>query len=81
VLCGTEFTLILVSGNHHFLVLVDAFSVRVVLTTTSRMTINALSDHGFPRILVSDNGPQFTSSEFEDYLFQNNIVHYHTTHP
>jgi len=44
------------------------------------MTVNVLSDifatHGFPRILVSDNGPQFTSSEFEDYLFQNNIVQY-----
>jgi len=71
-------------NNHHFLVLVDAFSkwseVRVVLTTTTKMTVNVLSDifttHGFPRILVSDNRPQFTSSELEDYLFQNNIVHY-----
>ena len=70
--------------NHHFLVLVDAFSkwpeVKVVSTTTTRMTVNTLSDifatHGYPRILVSDNGPQFTSAEFADFLLQNNIVHY-----
>ena len=70
--------------NHHFLVLIDSFSkwpeVKVVSTTTTRMTVNVLSDifatHGFPRILVSDNGPQFTSAEFADFLHQNNIVHY-----
>jgi len=48
-----------------FLLLVDTFSkwpeVRVLLSTTSQKTIEVLSDifatHGFPNILVSDNGP------------------------
>ena len=67
-----------------FLVLVDAFSkwpeVKLVSSTTTRKTINVLSEifatHGFPRVLVSDNGPQFTSTEFEEFLQQNDIIHY-----
>ena len=35
--------------------------------------------HGFPAILVSDNGPQFTSSGFEDFLLENNITHLQVT--
>ena len=31
--------------------------------------------HGLPRILVSDNGPQFSSAEFKAFLAKNNIVH------
>ena len=69
--------------NHHFLVLVDAFSkwpeVKLVTTTTSRRTITILSDifamFGFPQMLVSDNAPQFVSTEFEDFLRQNHIIH------
>jgi len=65
-------------------VLIDSFSkwpeVKVVSTTTTQMTVNVLSNifvtHGFPRILVSDNGLQFTSVEFADFSLQNNIVHY-----
>jgi len=49
-------------------------------STTTQKTIEALNDafatHGFPAILVSDNGPQFTSCEFEEYLQGNSIVHY-----
>ena len=67
-----------------FLVLVDSFSkwpeVRLVLSATSQKTIEVLSDifatHGFPSILVSDNGPQFTSTEFAEFLQENNITHY-----
>ena len=67
-----------------FLVLVDAFSkwpeVRLVSSATSQKTIEVLSDifatHGFPSILVSDNGPQFTSTEFSDFLQENGITHY-----
>ena len=67
-----------------FLVMVDAFSkwpeVKVVSSTTTQKTITVLSEifatHGFPRMLVSDNGPQFTSAEFEDFLQQNDIIHY-----
>ena len=70
-------------NNHHFFVLVDAFSkwpeVKLVSTTTSRKTITILSDvfamFGFPQMLVSDNAPQFVSAEFEDFLCQNHITH------
>ena len=66
-----------------FLVLVDAFSkwpeVRLVSSATSQKTIEVLSDifatHGFPSILVLDNGPQFTSTEFSDFLQENGITH------
>ena len=68
----------------NLLVLVDAFSkwpeVKRMSSTTTQKTIEALNDifatHGFPAILVSDNGPQFTSSEFKEYLQGNNIIHY-----
>ena len=67
-----------------FLVLVDAFSKwpegKVVSSTATQKTINVLSEifatHGFPRVLVSDNGPQFTSAEFEELLRENDIIHY-----
>ena len=63
-------------NNHHFFVLVDAFSkwpeVKAVSSTTSKTTINILRDtfstYGFPQILVSDNGPQFISTEFQNFL-------------
>ena len=46
----------------------------------TQKTVTVLSEifatHGFPRVLVSDNGPQFMSAEFEEFLQQNNIVHY-----
>ena len=71
-------------NNHHFLALVDAFSmwpeVQVTSTTTANMTITLLSDifacFGFPQILVSDNGSQFTSTEFQNFLSQHHIIHH-----
>ncbi|KAL5479489.1 hypothetical protein EMCRGX_G023016, partial [Ephydatia muelleri] len=73
-------------GEHkgiHFLVLVDAYSkwpeVRQVSTTTSQQTVEVLEEifamHGFPRTLVSDNGPQFSSAEFAAFLTSHHILH------
>ena len=64
------------------MVVVDAYSKFpevVKLTTTTAGTITALRDifsrHGLPEILVSDNGSQFTSREFEKFCVNNGIVH------
>jgi transposase InsO family protein len=48
-------------------------------TTTSTKTIEALRmifcRTGIPKQIVSDNGPQFTSGEFENFTKQNGIKH------
>ena len=59
-----------------YLLLVDAYSkwpeVRYMCNTTAAKTIEVLTDifatHSFPVSLVSDNGPPFTSAEFQRYL-------------
>ena len=72
----------LVAGRM-YLVLVDAYSkypdVVKMNTTTSSATISVLrevfSRQGLPEILVSDNGPQFTSTEFQEFCALNGIRH------
>ncbi|CAC5395123.1 unnamed protein product [Mytilus coruscus] len=67
--------------NEMFLIVVDAHSKWIdvirMSSTTSEKTINALrclfSSHGIPPEIVSDNGPQFTSSEFETFLKKNRV--------
>ncbi|XP_054723042.1 uncharacterized protein K02A2.6-like [Uloborus diversus] len=67
--------------NSLFLIVVDSFSkwleVVRVPSTESAATINALrklfATHGIPNILVSDNGPSFTSEAFQDFLVRNGI--------
>ena len=69
--------------GRQFLIVVDAHSkwpeVIEMKTTTSSATILELrrlfSSYGLPEQLVSDNGPQFTSTEFEKFLKSNGIKH------
>ncbi|XP_033733620.1 uncharacterized protein K02A2.6-like [Pecten maximus] len=66
-----------------FLIVVDSHSkwpeVYPMKSTTTSLTIEKLrilfSQYGIPRQLVSDNGPQFTSKEFEMFMKQNGIRH------
>jgi len=71
-----------VSG-HTYLVIVDAYSkfpeIVKMNTITSSATIKVLremfSRYGVPEIVVSDNGPQLVSQEFEQFCAMNGIVH------
>ncbi|XP_026316024.1 uncharacterized protein K02A2.6-like [Hyposmocoma kahamanoa] len=64
-------------------VIVDAFSKWIEIiptkTTTSSWCISRLKElfvtFGYPEIIVSDNGRQFVSTEFETFLKNNGIVH------
>ena len=66
-----------------FILLVDAHSkwpeVFEMPNTTSRKTIEILrqvfSAYGLPEQLVSDNGPQFISREFAEFMAKNGIKH------
>ncbi|XP_058042756.1 uncharacterized protein K02A2.6-like, partial [Ahaetulla prasina] len=66
-----------------FLIVVDAFSkwLEVILmkSTTAEAVIATLrhlfATHGLPDTLVSDNGPQFTAAQFEEYLAEEGIRH------
>ncbi|RXN15281.1 gypsy-18 is [Labeo rohita] len=69
--------------KQHFLLIVDAHSkwVEILPThlTSAEKTINILrhlwASYGFPKELVSDNGPPFTSREFEEFLRKNGVRH------
>lgn len=77
--------------GYMFLIMVDSHSkwpeVVKMSTTTSTRTIDVLrtifSRNGLPVTIVSDNGPQFTSREFEEFLNANGIKHIKTSpyHP
>ncbi|XP_015277826.1 PREDICTED: uncharacterized protein K02A2.6-like [Gekko japonicus] len=64
-----------------FLIIVDAWSkwleVVHMRSTTSTAVVQALrrlfATHGLPDTLVSDNGPQFVSEEFRQFLTNNGI--------
>ena len=66
-----------------FFIAVDVYSkwpeVEVMLTTSSEKMIEVLrslfAHHGLPEQFVSDNGPQFTSSEFKQFLLDNRVKH------
>ena len=67
----------------NFLVIVDSHSkwmeVFLMSSTTSARTMTALrsvfAHFSLPEVLVSDNGPQFTSAEFRTFLQRNGIRH------
>ena len=69
--------------DHTFFIAIDAHSkwpeAVVMSSTTSEKTIEAprsmFAQHGLPEQLISDNGPQFTSKEFTQFLEGNNIKH------
>lgn len=67
-----------------YLIVVDAYSkwlevIPMASATTTAATVRALrklfSQFGFPKALVSDNGPQFSSAEFQSFMSANGIVH------
>ncbi|XP_029141632.1 uncharacterized protein K02A2.6-like, partial [Protobothrops mucrosquamatus] len=72
-----------------FLLLVDSHSkwleVVPVSSTTTARTIQVLrgifASHGLPDVLVSDNGPQFTSFEFQAFLRLADFLLAHRTTP
>ena len=66
--------------NKLFLVVVDAHSkwveAKVVSSTSSAAAINNLRAlFGLPELIVSDNGPAFTSQEFKYFMRKNGIKH------
>ena len=74
--------------SKHYVLLVDYYSkfieVDELPDLRSRTTINALkaqlSRHGIPRVIRSDNGPQYTSQEFLEFCLEFGISHYHPVH-
>ena len=56
-------------------------------STTAEKTIKVMrtlfESYGIPEQVVSDNGPQFTSDEFAEFMRRNGIKHIRTTsyHP
>ena len=74
-------------SGHSILVVVDYYSryyeYTIMTSTTAVKVIDDLEEifsrHGLPRTIKSDNGPQFTSGEFQEYCVQNGIMHLRTT--
>ncbi|XP_062620753.1 uncharacterized protein K02A2.6-like [Saccostrea cucullata] len=77
--------------DNMYFVIMDAYSkwleVIVMKNITTRTTIDKLrsvfATHGLPEVIVSDNGPSFTSKEFEKFIAKNGIRHIKTSpyHP
>lgn len=69
--------------NVDLLVVIDAYSrfpeVEIVTSTSAKSTIPKLEGifarHGIPEILISDDGPPFSSSDIRDFMSENGPVH------
>ena len=70
-------------GGRLLFVVMDAYSkwleVHIVSSTTTQQTIDKLRQifayHGLPATLVSDNGSPFQSTEFQQFVTANGILH------
>ena len=73
-------------SGHSILVVMDYYSHYYENTLmTSTTTVKVIDDlegifsrHGLPRTIKSNNEPQFTSGEFQEYCVQNGIMHLKT---
>lgn len=69
--------------GHMYLITVDSHSkwldVQVMQSISSSKTIERLrimfATHGLPQQIISDNGPSFTSEEFQRFMKENGIRH------
>ena len=75
-----------------YLIVVDAYSkwpevIRMSSSTstseTTKVLLSLFSKHGLPDKLVSDNGSEFTSDEFKEFMTNCGIFHIKTApyHP
>ena len=70
-------------NGHNYLIVVDYYSrwIEAILmkSTTCKSTIHVLqtlfSTHGYPDVIISDNGPQFAAHEFSLFAEQHNFTH------
>jgi hypothetical protein len=69
--------------SQYFLVVIDAYSkwmeIELMKSTTAEKTVEVMRElfarYGVCRELVSDNGPQFISETFQDFIAGNGIKH------
>ena len=73
--------------GEQLLVIIDYYSryflIKIMKTTTTEKVIEALEEtidmFGIPYSVTTDNGPQFVSNDFEDYLVRLDVKHQRTT--
>lgn len=71
------------------LIIVDAYSkwleVKITSSTTTQATISMLEElfaaYGIPITIVSDNGPQFTATEFKEFIQRIGVKYHKRTAP